>query len=349
MESRFRSIFGRLLSLVLVTICADLAIAQQASSGPPQLPSPATKPVIGAMSPDEINWKLAEMGAISPEQAAKNQNKIKTSNTYKQAFDIGSLLGIGKTPIWKYTQHQFGFIPLLSTVAPGTSQLSVTQVSSVTPDSTLKSGSITVTLDRLRVAGYPGGGRHNILFTYTTQNQATSGTEDAKFSQNYEVLEGQGAGIAGYPIFVGLHLPANGLGLQCHTTNVSNDDDEKVLAFLKGSTFQGGLKLLDSINPVIPVVSGFATGLLTDIESRNQNVGVQDFYLGLDFSSTPGGARLAQGSYIAVQAPDDGWSWDNWVFDIGKGQVVGEADGKPIPYHCCPVKSRRESVGWRFR
>jgi len=23
-----------------------------------------------------------------------------------------------------------------------------------------------------------------------------------------------------------------------------------------------------------------------------------------------------------VQAPDDGWSWDNWVFDIGKGQVV---------------------------
>jgi hypothetical protein len=36
-------------------------------------------------------------------------------------------------------------------------------------------------------------------------------------------------------------------------------------------------------------------------QSRNRNVPVQDFYLGLDFSAIPMRARLAQGSYLAVQ------------------------------------------------
>jgi hypothetical protein len=302
--------------LWLLVVSSSGSLAQQVQVGPPTFKPLAERPVIGALAPGEVNWKLAQIGAITAEKAAENQQKIRmNASNYNYAISIRDLLGIhGQTPVWAYTTHQFGYIPLLSAVG--------------------QSSPIRITLDRLRVAQYPGGGRHKILFTFQTQNQVAGGTpEDVVFSQDYEVLEGQGAGIAGFPIFVGLHVPAGGLGLQCHTTNVSNDGDEKVISFLNGSTFQSGLKLLESANPAVPIVAGFATGLLHDFESRNENVGVEDFYLGLDFVPTPSGARLAQGSYISVQAPDEGWNWGDWVFDVAKGQVVSKADGRPIQYN----------------
>lgn len=272
------------------------------------------------------------MGVITPAQSQKNSAMIKQhSNEY--ALGIGDLFGSHTPKPWGYTSHQFGFIPLLT--PGGQAQLAIKQAATISPDTSLQNGQIRITLDRLRVFEYPGNGRHKILFTFSAQNSIANGvaTENATFSQNYEVLQGQGAGIAGYPVFVGLHVPANGVAFQVHTTNVSNDDDEKVIGFLNGSTFQNGLKLLDSANPAIPVVSGFATGLLKDFESRHENVGVQDFFMGLDFSATPSGVRVAQGSYIVVQAPDEGWNWDNWVWDVAKGQVVNKTNGTPVPFN----------------
>ena len=64
---------------------------------------------------------------------------------------------------------------------------------------------------------------------------------------------------------------------------------------------------------------------------------VQDFALGLDFDNTPGGARLAQGSYLAVQIPErltTVWDWNKWVFDPSNGHVVSKDNPTElIPYN----------------
>jgi hypothetical protein len=130
-----------------------------------------------------------------------------------------------------------------------------------------------------------------------------------------------------------LNVGNDGALFKGHTTNVSNDNDEHFLSFLNSSTFTSGLKLLDTVNPAIPVVSQFAVGIAQAIGSRNKNIGVQDFFLGLDFTSSPSGARLAQGSYIVVQAPSRGWNWSDWTWDTNLGGVVKKSDNSPIPWN----------------
>jgi hypothetical protein len=67
-------------------------------------------------------------------------------------------------------------------------------------------------------------------------------------------------------------------------------------------------------------------------------VAVQDFYLGLDFTDIAGGARLSEGTYIAVQVPESMttvWSWRDWIYDQGTGQIVSRDDrSELIPYNC---------------
>jgi len=83
---------------------------------------------------------------------------------------------------------------------------------------------------------------------------------------------------------------------------------------------------------------GHWVALTKSIARRNRNVAVQDFYLGLDFSSIAGGARLAEGTYIAVQIPEAStaiWSWKDWIYQPGSGQIVSRGDpSELIPYNC---------------
>ncbi|HNQ22140.1 MAG TPA: hypothetical protein PKK06_03505 [Phycisphaerae bacterium] len=71
--------------------------------------------------------------------------------------------------------------------------------------------------------------------------------------------------------------------------------------------------------------------------TRHRNVPVQDLYLGLDFTNIAGGARLREGSYLAVQIPESlrsMWDWTEWAYDPHKGQVASQSDPKQlIPYN----------------
>jgi hypothetical protein len=297
---------------------------------PPAVEQPAyhsqwfvNQPVLGQLPEDQQEKVLAEI--YGEKQTPKTHGKGVQPN----------FLGLGGDPnkiVYTTTDHEFGFAP---TLTPGANQqIALQQAATITPDVGLKNAKIKITLDQLRVLHYPGNGRHNILFTFHGQNQVAGvNPEEIDFSQNYEVMEGQGAGIAGYPVFIGLNVGSDGVSFKGHTINVSNDNDEKFLSFLSSSTVTNGLKLLDTVNPAIPVVSQFATGIATAIGSRNKNIGVQDFFLGLDFASTASGARLAQGSYIVVQAPKTGWNWGDWVWDTNVGGVVKKSDKTPIPWN----------------
>jgi hypothetical protein len=157
------------------------------------------------------------------------------------------------------------------------------------------------------------------------------------FNATFRALEGQEAAVLGYPIFVGLNIGGDGLALRCFTVNVKNDDDEKFLAFLESDVFRSGLKLATTLQPAIAPLSAMAVGLTKAIAGRHRNVPVQDFYMGLDFGSVSTGARLAQGSYIAVQIPDKLeriWDWNEWTYDGTTGHIVAKNDQRTlIPFN----------------
>jgi hypothetical protein len=237
-------------------------------------------------------------------------------------------------PAWKHTAHAFGYIPPLS---KDQSFIEIKHVSQVEADNTLKNSRIVITLDGLRVADYPGNGEHRILFDFYGQNQVETAIEDLHFNGTFRVQEGQRAAVLGFPIFVGLNVGNQGVKFKCFTVNVKNTDDEVFLSMMDSDIFRQGLKLATVAQPAIAPLTGMAVAITRSIATRNRNVPVQDFYLGLDFGSTPTGARLAIGSYIAVQIPEQltvDWNWSDWIYQPQVGQIVNKLDKHQlIPYN----------------
>ena len=63
---------------------------------------------------------------------------------------------------------------------------------------------------------------------------------------------------------------------------------------------------------------------------------VQDIYMGLDYTDIVTGARLAQGSYVAVQISQNDketWNWKEWVYDRNAGSIVNKETNKRIEHN----------------
>jgi hypothetical protein len=115
--------------------------------------------------------------------------------------------------------------------------------------------------------------------------------------------------------------------------NVKNDNDELFLDLLESDVLRQGLTLAAVAQPAIGPLSGLAVGMAKAIATRRRNVPVQDVHLGLDFGGPVTGARLAVGSYLAVQVPaafQRSWRWPDWTYDADTGQIANAA-GNPIP------------------
>ncbi|GMV03721.1 MAG: hypothetical protein AMXMBFR53_00030 [Gemmatimonadota bacterium] len=280
--------------------------------------------VIGALPALAAAGKLDELGDVV------NADGIRMAAAGVEAMTYAALdWPWEKTPVHRYTAHAFGYLP----PAPyATSRVDIEDAGNITADKKLRGKRIKVTLDRLRVQDYPGSGQHMILFDFYARHQTDTVDQDVRFNQVYRVQEGSGAGISGYPVFIGLKVGEEGVAFRCYTVNVENNDDQRILSFLDSDVFKKGLELLNTVNPVVPVVSEFATGITKAFANRNKNVPVQDFFLGLDFSGIGTRAQLRQGSYIAVQTPDLVWDWTPWQYAPSNGQIVGR-DGGAMPFN----------------
>lgn len=234
--------------------------------------------------------------------------------------------------LWLHTSHAFGYIPAL----PGRAELPIRPLSNIRPDFKLKRGRVNITLDRLRVRSYPGNGIHRILLHFYAQNQ-TEQTEDLHYNTVYRIREGEEAALRGYPLFIGLSVGLVGLRLRVRTINVSNDQDEALLTCLESDAVKAGLHLAATAQPAIAPFSQIAFNLAKVIGERHRNVAVQDFDLGLDFGTSALGARLAVGSYLAVQMPQDHltqWNWQDWFYHAGSGLVLLRGDNRrALPYN----------------
>ena len=278
-------------------------------------------PVAGRLPMPEIAQYLRSIG----NEELAEELELAPSESQRTDYGLESLFGRAARP-WMHTAHVFGFAPA---AGAGEEALPLVHAGSIEPDPTLRNQRVTITLDTLRVADYPGGGTHRVLVDFAAQNQAEGAVEQLHFNNVYRVLEGERAGVIGFPIFIGLNVAAQGVAFKCYTVNVQNEDDEAFLAFLESDVFRAGLRLVSAAQPAIAPLSEMAYNLTRQVAKRNRNVPVQDFYMGLDFSRTPTGARLAEGAYAAVQVPEatqSAWNWKDWVLDRTSGQIVRAND-----------------------
>jgi hypothetical protein len=287
----------------------------------------ADLPVVGALPLTEAVAKLREVGENVPEEAA-----AEAAAKSRQTFALADWLPF-RDRAWRHTAHSFGFLP----VGGGGERRDILGVGEVEADRALQNQRLRITLNALRVADYPGGGTHRVLFDFYARNQVPGATEDLHFNATYRVRQGERAAVRGYPIFVGLGVGSEGVALRFHTINVKNDADEAFLDFLEGDVFRSGLKLATAAQPAIAPLSGLALGLTKSVAQRNRNVSVQDCYLGLDFVGAAMGARLALGDYIAVQIPESlqrVWDWEDWVYEPRSGLIVSRDNPDTlIPYN----------------
>lgn len=289
-------------------------------------------PVIGNMSVSNALSFLKEIGETEGDLKLKFSTYAFEEPQKYLASESLTALATEKDK-YLYTSHVFGFIPKDDQNVSNLVEIS--HAGTIQPDISLRNSRIRITLDRLVVIDYPGKGLHHILFDFYAQNQLQDHTEHIHFNQVYRVQEGEQAGIIGYPVFIGLNVGEEGVSFKGFTVNVQNEQDKKLVEFLDGDLFQSGLKLLNRINPITPVLSSFVKGFTEQIAKRNKNVPVQDFYMGLDFSSVRTRARLNQGSYVVVQVPDPNkWDWSKWIYNMKNGQVVYTNDHtRGIPYN----------------
>jgi hypothetical protein len=286
--------------------------------------------VIGRMAPAEVSAKLRELG--DTETAEEVEAALLHSTGAPKHF--GLLDGLLKPKPWRHTAHAIGFLRIAE---PGMESIQIRHAGNIAADEALKNGRLRITLNRLRVAAYPGGGMHRILFDFYAQNQVPNVTEELHFNSTFRAQEGQEVAVVGYPIFVGLNVGTEGVAFRCYTVNVKNDADEAFLNILESDVAQSGLKLATVAQPALGPFVKVALGLTRAIAQRNRNVPVQDFYLGLDFTGTTMGARLAQGDYIAVQIPERlqvVWDWSEWIYNPNSGHIVNKArPTELIPYN----------------
>jgi hypothetical protein len=285
-------------------------------------------PVLGKLPMPQAADKLRELGEENAAAALQTMR-----GAAPPTFAASSWWPFQDKP-WQHTAHAFGY---LAPGPPGNTPLPIQHAGNIATDQTLKNSRIKVTLDRLRIAGYPGRGLHRVLFDMYAQNQVPGDVEHLHFNAPYRGQEGEQAAILGFPIFVGLNVGPEGVAFKCFTVNVSNDEDESFLSFLESDVFKAGLKLASTVQPAIAPLSQMAMSLTRNIATRHRNVPVQDFYLGLDFSNILTRARLAEGSYLAVQISETlqtVWDCSEWVYHPLNGQIINRREPtRLVPYN----------------
>lgn len=237
-----------------------------------------------------------------------------------------------KPKAWEHSSYAFGFI---GEAEAGTGNLSIQEARNIQADNSLKNNQITVSLDYLRAYEYPGNGKHRVLFKFNAQNHLNGSEQSLSFNQTFAIQEGQLAPISGYPIFIGLNTGEQLVQFNVEIVNVSNDNDDKFLEAMESGVVKNGIKLLNTINPVIPVITEYANGITEMIAKRNKNREITAPKMGLYFDNIPTHLKLAKGVYIAIQMSEpDKFNWNEWIYNRSFGSIQS-TDGvhTNLPYN----------------
>ena len=150
-------------------------------------------PVLGKLTPGQAAAKLRELDENDAAAALETSQETAT-----RTFGKPKWWPFQNKP-WQHVAHAFGY---LAPSSQSTAPLPIQHAGNIAADPSLKNA-YQITLDRLRVADYPGGGTHRVLLDFSAQNQVPGEVEHLHFNATYRVREGEQAAILGYPIFVG--------------------------------------------------------------------------------------------------------------------------------------------------
>ena len=272
-------------------------------------------PLAADLSDEELATILERTG--DPEGAAELRGSGAQSFGL---FDVKS---------WKHASHQIGFIP-----AGTTGDLVKLQSGGqAAPDPELQNSRVDVRLDRLHIQEYPGIGPHDVMISFSASNQTTTDSEAVTFNQTFTIPKGDSAAVSGYPVFWGINTGTRGLSFQITVVNVRSAGDEALLSAMDSDVAKQGMSLLLTAQPALKILTDLGTGIVKSFLSRNENLKVQEVFMGLDFDATAFGVRLREGNYVVVQVPEDNTiDWKTCVFHRSEQIILG-ADHKPLPYN----------------
>lgn len=245
---------------------------------------------------------------------------------------------------WEHTSFAYGFI---AEETGNLKELPITDARSIKADDTLCNSQITVSLDFLNVFDYPGKGKHKVMIEFNALNHISGQEQELSFNQVFSIQEGQRAPISGYPIFIGLNTGGELVQFNTRIVNISNNTDEKLLEALEGGMVSKGITLVNSLNPVIPVITQYAKAISEAILKRNQNVEITSPSMGLYFGDSAMRMKLARGSYITVQVSDpEEFTWKDWIYDRTNGRIRSVNDKRknlPYNYFAFSISASREA------
>ena len=263
---------------------------------------------IGSESTIAIERKLRAIGAD-----ALADEIVANSNT-QSADSFGAIKRISSMfRKFTQTQHVCGFLA-------GDGDASIVSVNDVRPNQDLADKKLKITLDGLHVACYPGHGEHTILFDFALQAQGCENQANPAFHYNakFSANNGETVPVRNYPLFSGINASSEGIVFGFQTINVSSSFQDGLLDFLDRNEFRNGLTILGAMTPALAQISEITSSLSRWLAKQTENVKVQEFLQGLDFSSSRVGGGLAEGTYIVVQIPQEvqrEWSWEDWIVD----------------------------------
>jgi hypothetical protein len=164
----------------------------------------AEYPVIGKRSPEEQAEILRELG---DDETADALMASRPAATTKSIFGGGAGMPWSPKP-WSHTSHSFGFLPQAGPADPPL--LPLYHAGQIKADLSLRGACVTIRLDRLRVADYPGGGVHRVLFDFAAVNAiGPAQTEHLHYNATFRAREGEEAAVVGLPIFASAAIRSN--------------------------------------------------------------------------------------------------------------------------------------------
>src|SRR5258707_2720090 len=116
-------------------------------------------PVIGELPPLEAAAILRQVGENEVAEALE-ATREEASRSFGWSGRPDAL--------WNHTAHAFGY---LAPAQAGSTSVLIQSAEDIPAESALKQARVKITLDRLRVASYPGQGMHHVLVHFFAQNQ----------------------------------------------------------------------------------------------------------------------------------------------------------------------------------
>ncbi|MGH2508146.1 MAG: hypothetical protein ACRDHZ_12185, partial [Ktedonobacteraceae bacterium] len=138
--------------------------------------------VIGNLPTSEAIAKLREVGEneVADQLSEMERKVVRSGEPSKSQWPL-------QDKLWQHTSHAYGYIPPSS---HHNKPQAIFAAEAISPDASLRDARIKITLNRLRVASYPGRGTHRILLHFAAQNQASDRIEPVRFNATYRVREG---------------------------------------------------------------------------------------------------------------------------------------------------------------